>query len=74
MMCKLYIPLTDLRDIFLSFFSRFYFELLTLFGISLDKGICGHISKGQLISEWIFGVFKVQISQKANQIFDRFLP
>ena len=29
---------------------------------------------GQLISECNFGVFKIQISQKANQILDRFLP
>ena len=34
-------------------------------------------TKGQLISEWIFGVFKspksqIQISKKANQIFGRF--
>ena len=29
---------------------------------------------GQLISECNFGVFKIQISQKANQILDRFPP
>ena len=29
-------------------------------------------AKGQLISEWNFGVFKSP--KKANQMFDRFLP
>ena len=41
----------------------------------LDKCHLQHpaaIDKGQLISEKNFGVFK--FSQKANQIFDRFLP